>query len=99
MTLLEHAKAAARVSHAALDEAEIMPLIDAAKKELAITGIVKLDEDDPLIIRAVTAYVKAHFGYDNPEAEKFERTFCSLRNTMSQLSEYTTPRRAGRGRR
>jgi hypothetical protein len=88
MTLLEIVKKNLRVTHAALDEAEIMPLIEAAKQELENAGAVKTDDDDPMIIRAVTAYAKAHFGYDNPEADRFGRAFESIRNTLSMLEDY-----------
>lgn len=87
-TLLETVKKNLRVTHSALDDAEIVPLIEAAKKELAIAGVVTAKEDDPMIIRAVTAYAKAHFGYDNPDAERFERVFNSLKSTLSQVGEY-----------
>ena len=39
---------------------EILNLIDAAKIELKISGVNKIDETDPLIIRAITLYVKAN---------------------------------------
>lgn len=94
-TLLDTVKKALRVSHSALDDAEIVPLIEAAKKELAIAGLVTVDEADPMIVRAVTAYAKAHFGYDNPEAERFERVFNSLKNLLSQAGDYTTEKDGG----
>ena len=90
MDLLDKVKKALRVSHSALDEAEITPLIDAAKKELEIAGVNMLESDDPMVLRAVTVYVKAHFGYDNPEADRFEKIFNSLKSILSQVGEYTT---------
>lgn len=99
MALLENVKRALRVSHNALDEAEIVPLIEAAKKELAIAGVVAVEESDPMIIRFVTAYAKAHFGYDNPEAERFERIANSIKSTLSQVGGYNTkqPEEGGGG--
>jgi uncharacterized phage protein (predicted DNA packaging) len=88
--ILDSIKKALRISHNALDDAEIVPLINAAKKDLETAGVVVVREDDPLIQRAVTAYVKAHFGYDNPEAERFERVYHSIKSTLSLLEEYTT---------
>jgi len=90
MTLIESVKKALRVSHDALDEAEIQPLIDAALRELNIAGVVMLAETDPMIVRYVTAYVKAHFGYDNPEAERFERIADSIKSVLSQVAYYNT---------
>lgn len=87
-TLLETVKKALRVTHSGLDEAEIVPLIEAAKKELQVAGVTQVDEGDPLIIRAVTVYCKANFGYDNPDSEKFQNAFNSLKNTISQVGAY-----------
>lgn len=94
-TLLDTVKKTLRVSHNKLDDAEIVPLIEAAKKELTIAGVITVDEADPMIVRAVTAYAKAHFGYDNPEAERFERVFNSLKSTLSQVGEYNTEKEGG----
>ena len=94
MALLEKVKTALRVSNNALDEAEIMPLIEAAKKDLYLAGVVTLNESDPLIIRAVTVYVKGQFGYDNPEAERFDQVFESLKNKLTQAGEYNTEQAA-----
>jgi uncharacterized phage protein (predicted DNA packaging) len=88
VTLLDIVKKALRVSNDALDDAEIAPLIEAAKKELAIAGVVTLDETDPMIIRYCTVYAKAHFGYDNPEADRFERIADSIKGTLSQVGDY-----------
>lgn len=84
-----------RVSNSALDNDEIVPLIEAAKRELAIAGVVTVDEADPMIRRAVIAYAKAHFGYDNPDAERFERVFNSLKDLLSQVGDYTTETEGG----
>lgn len=87
-TLLETVKKALRITHSGLDEAEIVPLIEAAKKELEIAGVTQINEGDPLIIRAVTVYCKANFGYDNPDSEKFQNSFNSLKNTITQVGAY-----------
>ena len=94
-TLLALVKNNLRVSNNKLDDDEIVPLIEAAKKELAIAVVVTVDEADPMIRRAVIAYAKAHFGYDNPEAERFERVFNSLKNLLSQVGDYTTETEGG----
>jgi len=88
--LLEIVKKALRVTHNALDDAEIIPLIDAAKKELTIAGVAYINDADPLIVRYVAAYCKAHFGYDNPEAERFERIANSLKHSLTLITEYNT---------
>ncbi len=87
-TLLETVKKALRVTHSGLDEAEIVPLIEAAKKQLEIAGVKVIEETDPLIIQAITVYCKANFGYDNPDSEKFQNAFNSIKNTITQVGVY-----------
>lgn len=88
MELLEHVKKSLRITHNGLDEAEILPLIEAAKKELSIAGVKNLAEDDSLVRRAIIVYVKANFGYDNPDSEKFSKSFESLKATLTQTGGY-----------
>lgn len=88
--MLESAKNALRVSGADLDE-EIQDLIDTAKADLKRVGILeaKIVETDPLIKKAVITYCKANFGWDNPEAERFQSSYESIRNDLSHNKEYT----------
>lgn len=66
---------------------EIENLINAAKLDLEIAG-VKYIEDDPLIQRAVIFYCKGHFGFDNPEAERFLRSYEMLKQHLSLSGDY-----------
>lgn len=66
---------------------EIENLINAAKIDLEIAG-VKYIEDDPLIQRAVIFYCKGHFGFDNPEAERFLRSYEMLKQHLSLSGDY-----------
>ena len=43
---------------------------------------------DPLIKRAITTYCKAYFGYDNPEAERFEKAYNAIKLHLMLSSEY-----------
>jgi hypothetical protein len=100
--LLDDIKVALRIRNTnfAFDEGEIEPLIDAARHELMLSGIsaekVKaeipvsaLESDmDPLIKRAITVYVKANFGFDNPDADKLKDSFEMLRNHLSLAGDY-----------
>ena len=66
-------RAALRINHTRLDD-EIKDIISAARADLQLEGIRRdkvCDEDDPLIKRAISAYVKAEFGLDNADAPKF----------------------------
>lgn len=89
MALLDDVKVALRISAVNLSfDTEINDLIDAAKKDLLISGIVVTDETDPLIKRAIVTYCKAHFGYDNPEAERFEKAYNAIKLHLMLSSEY-----------
>lgn len=86
--MLQKIKDALRVSGEALDE-EIQDLIDAAKADLRLSGITK-NEDDPLILRAITIYCKAHFGYEEPaQAELFMKSYNALKSHLALSQEYT----------
>ena len=86
--MLQKIKDALRVSGSALD-IEIQDLIEAAQADLRLSGITK-DETDPLIIRAITIYCKAHFGYEEPaQAELFMKSYNALKSHLALSQEYT----------
>ena len=85
--MLGEVKDALRVSGADLDD-EIDGMIDAAKLDLLITG-VRVDDNDPLIKRAVIIYCKAHFGYEDVNiSERFERSYVMLKQHLTLSREY-----------
>lgn len=67
---------------------EINDLIEACKIDLKISGVVNIDDKDPLIQRAITIYCKANFGYDNNEAERFEKAYDMIKQHLSLVGEY-----------
>ena len=69
---------------------EINDCIAACKADLANDGVNRIDEKDGLIIRAVTLYCKAEFGYNN-NAEKFRNSYDTLKMRLSMSQEYNTP--------
>jgi uncharacterized phage protein (predicted DNA packaging) len=89
--LLDDIKNALRVDGSDLDT-EIQDLIDTAKADLQLSGVLpsKLKDEDPLIKRAVTVYVKAHFGWDNKDALMFEQSYIMLKTHLTLSAEYTT---------
>lgn len=92
MTILDDAKTALRISGTAFDS-EIQDLIDAARRDLVLAGVhlsKASDDSDPLIKRAVITYCKAHFGWANPDAERLQRAYDSLKSHLSLSFEYTT---------
>ena len=88
MALLDDVKKVLKVTRTEQDT-EITDLILACKKDLVISGIdASFDETDPLIKRAITIYCKAHYGYDNQDAEKLERAYLSLKTHLMMSSDY-----------
>lgn len=85
--LIKKSKLYVRVSGDDFDE-EIKDLIDAAFVELKIGGVDAVD--DPIIDRAVTVYVKAHFGHENPDREGLLEAFQNLRQHLATTREYST---------
>lgn len=72
---------------------ELEGLIEAARYDLMITGVsplMAIQDDDPLIKRAIILYTKAHFGYDNKDAERLNHTYLLLRDKLSMDIDYQT---------
>lgn len=90
-TLTEKMRAALRISstNAKITE-EINDCIAACKADLANDGVKTIDETDGLIIRAITLYCKAEFGY-NDKAEKFRQSYDTLKMRLALSQEYNTP--------
>lgn len=88
--LIDDIKKSLRISNTAYDT-EIQDLIDAAKADLILIGVLseKILDSDPLIKRAITVYCKANFGYNNPDYEKLLQSFNSIKNHLSLSCEYT----------
>ena len=88
--MLNDVRDALRISGSDLD-IEIQDLIDAAKADLQLSGVAaaKIVDTDPLIKRAVVVYCKAHFGWDNPEADRFARSYDMLKTHLTLSAEYT----------
>lgn len=80
-----------RINHTRHDS-EITDLIGAARADLLLGGITASkaeSESDALIRRAVFLYVKAEFGLDNPEAEKYRSSYEMLKRHLQLSDEYT----------
>lgn len=96
MALIDDVKASLRVTTSALDE-EVRTLIGAALYDMERVGVdpALLDEtsgniDNPFVKQAVTAYCKAHFGFDNAEAPRFDEAYrrivCDLLNSSRNIA-------------
>lgn len=96
MALLDDIKICLRVTNNALD-AEVNMLIDSARADLVRAGIrdelvnPSSDSDiEPMVKQAITCYCKAHFGYDNTEANRlrlsYEDTLNRLMNSPANIA-------------
>lgn len=84
-------KQALRLSTDVFDD-EINDLIEAARQDLILSGVSETkasNDEDPLIKRAITIYVKAHFGWDNPDAERLQQSYDMLKMHLTLSQEYT----------
>lgn len=91
--MLQDVKIALRISNTAFDT-EVTGLIGTAREDLKLSGIrqEKVDLDtDPLIKRAIIMYCKANFGYDNPDADRFQNSYIMLKQHLSLAGDYIEP--------
>lgn len=90
MALLDDMKLALRISNTAYDS-EINDLIDECKVDLKLSGVLpeKVVDTDPMIKRAIKTYTKAHFGFDNPDAEKLLQSYDMLKIHLCLSTDYT----------
>lgn len=85
--MLEKVKLALRIKNNKFDH-EITDLIEEAKSDLKISGVVKIDDTDYLILRAIKTYCKANFGLDNKDSEKYQASYESLKEHLSLCGDY-----------
>jgi uncharacterized phage protein (predicted DNA packaging) len=93
MALLDDIKVAMRISNTnTAFDGELNDLILAAKADLQLSGVdePKIIDTDPLIKRAVTVYVKANFGFDNPDADRLNKSFDMLKQHLTLSQEYVS---------
>lgn len=89
-TLTEKIRAALRISStSAKITEEIEDCIGACKVDLQNDGVKVINETDKLIIRAITLYCKAEFGFNN-NAEKFRQSYDTLKMRLALSGEYNT---------
>lgn len=87
MAILDDVKTILRISNVAYDT-EITDLINAAKADLALSGVLDTTDTDPLIKRAIITYVKANFGWNNPDSVKLQNSYDMLKGHLSLSTEY-----------
>lgn len=90
--MLAEVKLALRVTTTDFDT-EIQSLIDAAVADLILAGVTPekaQSTTDPLIKRAVVTYCKAHFGYDNPDADRLMEAYNLLKQHLTLAEDYNS---------
>ena len=85
--MIEIVKLALRIKNSVLD-LEIGDLIESAKVDLKISGVRRVNEDDPLIQQAIKTYCKANFGLDNKDSEKYLKYYDMLKQHLSLCGDY-----------
>ena len=86
--MLAAVKLALRIINSAYDS-EINSLIDAAKRDLSLSGVSRSEDiSDPLIKQAIIFYCKANFGISNPESERYQKSYDTLKNHLSLAGDY-----------
>lgn len=87
--MLEDVKLALRITNDAYD-GEVLDLIESARLDLAQAGVLFVDKEemDPLIKRAIITYSKAHFGIDNPQADRFHDSYVMLKQHLALSGDY-----------
>ena len=89
--LLDACRAALRIPAFVNDYDEISDAIEAARAELVAGGVADAkahDDSDGRVRLAIKVYVKANFGMDNPDAERFMKSFETMLTSMSGDSAY-----------
>lgn len=89
MPFIDDVKKVLRISSSAFDT-EINNLISSAQEDLKIFSIVpeKVVDTDPLVRNAIITYVKAQFGWDNPDAEKLMTSYESQKSALALVRKY-----------
>lgn len=82
--LLNVCRDALRRSSTALDETELIPLIEAAKLDIDAAGVRYVDDHDPLLQAAVRLFVLAMVERDDRLMAFYEQT----KNGMAMNSRY-----------
>ena len=72
-------------------DGELRDLVEAARVELILAGILSTkanDEADPLVKATITTYIKAEYGIDVPDAEKYRESFDIRLKKMATSNTY-----------
>jgi len=91
--MLEQIRLSLRLTNGTFDN-EINDLIAACKYDLKLAGVVNIQDDDPLILRAATLYCKGHFGFADVGV-KFLQSYETLKISLLLAGDYNTAAAGG----
>lgn len=86
--MLNKVKLALRITTNAFDS-ELNDLIDAAKLDLGIAGVVLPDELDAICQKAIITYCKVNFG-EPDDYDRLKASYDEQKAQLSMASGYTT---------
>lgn len=87
-TILAKVKLSLRIVNDAFDS-EITDLIEAAIVDLGIAGVKNTDLSKPIILQAVTTYVKLNFGSPE-EYDRLKKSYDEQKAQLGMNTEYIT---------
>lgn len=87
MAMLDEAKRALRVTAAEYDD-EIEALIEAARLDLGIAGVILPKETDALVTQAIKTYVRCHFG-SPPDYDRLKAAYDEQKAQLQNATGYT----------
>lgn len=85
---LASVKTALNISSTVFD-AEFTALIAAAESDLRLSGVTEYDDNDPLIIVAITAYCQANRGTETDNRKIYKEMYLQQKRNLMLASEYT----------
>ena len=85
--MLDKVKLALRITDTAFDS-ELNDLIEAAKLDMGIAGVVLPSELDALVTRAIITYCKMSFGLPE-DYDQLKRSYDEQKAQLSNASNYT----------
>lgn len=88
--MLDKVKDSLGIRTTSLADGELSDLIEAAKLDLGIAGVERVDEDDALILRAVITYCKMNFGAtgDYGDFDKLKKSYDEQKSQLRTNNYY-----------
>lgn len=87
MATLDKVKMGLRITTTAYDE-ELTDLIEAAKSDLGIAGVVVPSTLDEIVSRAIITYCKVHFGLPE-DADRLKASYDEQKAQLVTATDYT----------